>query len=409
MKQLIPLYWKSLKRLKKSSWGKNSIFMILGIIIAVGALSLSMILFESYEETLSQAFKASQPDIVIVNNSQELTSTQEAKLNSILANYKNDIRAIANRKKLSVIISRKGEKSPAYLEGFYQENSAYNSLVYPFANNKSFQLGKNQIILGQYLAKELNAQVGDTIQVILPSSIRYSIFGLVNQSQDLMVKDVYKTGLYDIDLTRAIVSSDKLLTLSGKKLKDSDYSLILNQRNSDKSSEIASQLNRDFMTSLPILYAHDVISYDSSIFAALTLQKMMIFLILCIIIIVAAFNVISTISTIINEKIEEIGILMTLGLKRSQVKLLYYIFSLLLTHIGIILGLLVGYGLAYLLTHQDYFTLKADIYFIDKIMINPSFSSLILIYGTTLLIMSVTILLSLRSINKLEIIKILRR
>jgi ABC-type lipoprotein release transport system permease subunit len=409
VKQLIPLYWKSLKRLKKSSWGKNSIFMILGIIIAVGALSLSMILFESYEETLSQAFKASQPDIVIVNNSQEITPTQEAKLNSILAKYKNDIRAIANRKKLSVIISRKGEKSPAYLEGFYQENSAYNSLVYPFANNKSFQLGENQIILGQYLAKELNAEVGDTIQVILPSSIRYSIFGLVNQSQDLIVKDVYKTGLYDIDLTRAIVSSDKLLTLSGKKLKDSDYSLILNQRNSDKSSEIASQLNRDFMTSLPILYAHDVISYDSSIFAALTLQKMMIFLILCIIIIVAAFNVISTISTIINEKIEEIGILMTLGLKRSQVKLLYYIFSLLLTHIGIILGLLVGYALAYLLTHQDYFTLKADIYFIDKIMINPSFSSLILIYGTTLLIMSVTILLSLRSINKLEIIKILRR
>lgn len=383
--------------------------MILGIIIAVGALSLSMILFESYEETLSQAFKASQPDIVIVNNSQEITSTQEAKLNSILAKYKNDIRAIANRKKLSVIISRNEEKSPAYLEGFYQENSAYNSFVYPFSNIKGFQLEKNQIILGQYLAKELNAQVGDTIQVILPSSIRYSIFGLVNQSQDLIVKDVYKTGLYDIDLTRAIVSSDKLLTLSGKKLKDSDYSLILNQRNSDKSSEITSQLNRDFMTSLPILYAHDVISSDSSIFAALTLQKMMIFLILCIIIIVASFNVISTISTIINEKIEEIGILMTLGLKRSQIKLLYYIFSLLLTHIGIILGLLVGYSLAYLLTHQDYFTLKADIYFIDKIMISPSFSSLILIYGTTLFIMSVTILLSLRSINKLEIIKILRR
>lgn len=409
MKRLIPLYWTSLRRLKKSSWGKNSVFMILGIVIAVAALTLSMILFESYEQTLSQAYKASQPDISIINNSNQLDGSQEESLMSILAEYSQKVQAFSPQLQLSVIIANKGKNKPAYLQAYFTEDKDYNNLIYPFSKEDNFQLEDNEVILGKYLAKDLNAEIGDYIEVVLPSSIRYSIFGLVKKSDKLIVKDIYKTGLYDIDVTRAIVSSNNIRKLSGNTESNNSYSLILKNRDNQVSSELTNQLNKRFMSQLPSLYARDVISHESAIFAALGLQKIMIFLILCIIVIVAGFNVISTISTIINEKIEEIGILMTLGLKRRQIKMLYYIFSLILTHIGIIIGLLLGYGLAYLLTHQDFFTLKADIYFIDKIMINPSYSTLFLIYGTTVLIISLTIIFSLRSINKLQTIKILRR
>lgn len=383
--------------------------MILGIVIAVAALTLSMILFESYEQTLSQAYKASQPDISIINNSNQLDGSQEESLMSILAEYSQKVQAFSPQLQLSVIIANKGKNKPAYLQAYFTEDKDYNNLIYPFSKEDNFQLEDNEVILGKYLAKDLNAEIGDYIEVVLPSSIRYSIFGLVKKSDKLIVKDIYKTGLYDIDVTRAIVSSNNIRKLSGNTESNNSYSLILKNRDNQVSSELTNQLNKRFMSQLPSLYARDVISHESAIFAALGLQKIMIFLILCIIVIVAGFNVISTISTIINEKIEEIGILMTLGLKRRQIKMLYYIFSLILTHIGIIIGLLLGYGLAYLLTHQDFFTLKADIYFIDKIMINPSYSTLFLIYGTTVLIISLTIIFSLRSINKLQTIKILRR
>ncbi len=409
MKRLIPLYWSSLKRLNKSSWGKNSVFMILGIIIAVSALTLSMILFESYEDSLSKAFKVSQPDISIISNQSELTSQQEAKLKEILDGYREDVLAYTPDRKVSVMINNKGINKPAYLQGYHHENKSYNESVYSFARRDTFDVQDNDIILGHYLAKELDVKIGDSIQLVLPSSIRYSIFGLVKKSEKFLVKDIYKTGLYEVDVARGILSSKKLASLSEKKLGQVSYSLILSKRTSEKSREIANKLNLEFRAELPIMYAQDILSYDSAIFSALTLQKIMIFLILCIIVIVAGFNVISTISSIINEKIEEIGILMTLGLTRKQVKLLYYIFSLLLTHIGIFMGLGLGYLLAYILTHQDYFSLKADVYFIDKIMISPSFASMFLIYGTSLLIISLTILISLRSINKLQIINILRR
>ncbi len=409
MKGLLSLYLSSLRRIKKSSWGKNSIFMILGIVIAVGALTLAMILFESYEETLSNAFKVSQPDISIINNGEEISEYQESTLRKILDDYESDIKALDGKYQISVIISNKEFNKPAFIESYSDGNKDYNKYLYSFSKQADFHLGANEIILGEYLAKELQVEVGEKVEVILPSSIRYSLFGLVKKSEKFLVKEIYKTGLYEIDASRAILSKDTIKKITGNKNSASSYSILLNNRKNDNSNLITSKINYQLMMSLPSMYAIDLFSNNSMIFSALSLQKIMIFLILCIIIIVAGFNVISTVSTIINEKINEIGILMTLGLKRREIKLIYFVFSLLLAHLGIILGLLGGYASAYWLTHQDYISLKGDIYFIDKIMIHPSISMFIIIYATTVVIIAMTILFTLRSINKLEIIKIMRQ
>ncbi len=409
MKGLLSLYLASLRRIKKSSWGKNSIFMILGIVIAVGALTLAMILFESYEETLSNAFKVSQPDISIINNGEEISEYQESTLRKILDDYESDIKALDGKYQISVIISNKEFNKPAFIESYSDGNKDYNKYLYSFSQQADFHLGANEIILGEYLAKELQVEVGEKVEVILPSSIRYSLFGLVKKSEKFLVKEIYKTGLYEIDASRAILSKDTIKKITGNKNSASSYSILLNNRKNDNSNLITSKINYQLMMSLPSMYAIDLFSNNSMIFSALSLQKIMIFLILCIIIIVAGFNVISTVSTIINEKINEIGILMTLGLKRREIKLIYFVFSLLLAHLGIILGLLGGYASAYWLTHQDYISLKGDIYFIDKIMIHPSISMFMIIYATTVVIIAMTILFTLRSINKLEIIKIMRQ
>lgn len=382
--------------------------MILGIIIAVGALTLSMILFESYEKSLNAAFKVSQPDISIVNNGNEMTEEQKNTLKEIIDLYKTDIKAVDEKFQIAVIISNKELNKPAFLESYSNENNDYNRQMYSFSQKENFTLQDNEIVLGEYLAKELKVDIGESVNIILPSSIKYSIFGLVKKTDKFLVKDIYKTGLYEIDASRAIINYKRIKNLINNQSAVT-YSLLLHNRDNENSNLITGKINYQFMRKLPNLYAVDVFYYNSAIFSALSLQKIMIFLILCIIVIVAAFNVISTVSTIINEKINEIGILMTLGLKRRDIKLLYFTFSLVLAHIGIILGLVFGYGAAYWLTHQDYISLKGDIYFIDKILINPSLSMFLAIYGTTVFIIAMTILFSLRSINKLEIIKIMRQ
>lgn len=408
MKGLLSLYWLTLKRLKTSSWGKNSLFMIIGIIIAVGTLTLSMILFESYEKTLVQAFKLAQADIMI-NHKYQLSEQNQSELNTILDSYRSEIKALEEKQRISVIINSGKNNKPAYIESFSLDNPSFNQQMYSFSHQENFNLMDNEIVLGEYLAKELDVQVGDQVNVIIPSSIRYSIFGLVKKAEKFLVKDIERSGLYEIDVHRAIVNKTRVEQLVGNQESGTSNYLLLNDWSEENSSLIASNLNRIFNDKLPQVQAYDLISRNSVIFSALALQKIMIFLILCIIVIVASFNVISTVSTIIIEKINEIGILMTLGLKRKEIKFIYFIFSLILAHIGIVIGLILGYVTAYWLTSQDYFTLKGDIYFIDKIMINPSALMFITIYITTIFVISTTIYLSLRNINKLEIISIVRQ
>ena len=382
--------------------------MILGIVIAVSALTLSMILFESYEKTLYQALKASQPDISLFAYDTKLTEQNRAKLKLILDSLDSEIKAVDQKLQISVIINHDNYNKPAFIESYSPANINYNKQMYSFSRQENFALSNNEIVLGEHLAKELKVNVGDDVNVIFPSSIRYSIFGLVKKAEKFVVKEIDKTGLYEIDAYRAIVNKARVKQLLGNEFSGESYSLLLNNRASENSRMLAEDLNYMFMDNLLLMNARDLFSNNSAVFSALSLQKLMIFLILCIIVIVASFNVISTVSTIIIEKINEIGILMTLGLKRKEIKLIYFTFALILAHIGIILGLLIGYGVAYWLTHQDYFTLKGDIYFIEKILINPSMSMVMSIYGVTLIIISLTIIFSLRSINKLEIINIMR-
>lgn len=379
--------------------------------MAVGALTLAMLLFEGYEKTLSSAFKVSQPDIRVRVISQygSVVSAQKNTVTSILNNYETEIKALDEKSTISVILANKEVNKPAYIESFNNENSKYNSLLYQFASEEGYYLKDNEIVLGSYLASDLNLNLGDEVEVILPNSIRFSIFGLVKKSEKFVVKEIDKTGLYDIDVTRVLVNKEKLSTLANNLDSTYEYSLLLKNRDNKNSNSLTREINSKLRVFAPSHYAFDVFSSNSMIFSALSLQKLMIFLILNIIVIVAGFNVISTISTIIIEKANEIGILMTLGLKIKEIKTIYFTFSLLLSHIGILGGMGLGTGLAYWLTNQDFISLKGDIYFIDKIIIEPSCLIFLAIYLTTLIIISLTIFFSLRGINKLSIINIMRK
>lgn len=377
----------------------------------MGALTLSMLLFESYEKTLSSAFKVSQPDIRVrvIPQYKSMASRQKSKVVSLLSNYDSEIKAIDEKCSISVILANQEINKPAYIESFSNENSKYNSLMYQFAQEEDYSLQDNEIVLGSYLASELNLNRGDEVEVVLPNSIRFSIFGLVKKSEKFIVKEIDKTGLYDIDVTRAIINKERMQSLADNLDSTYEYALYLNNRDSENSNSLTREINSQLRVFAPAHYAYDVFSSNSMIFSALSLQKLMIFLILNIIVIVAGFNVISTISTIIIEKANEIGILMTLGLKIKEIKTIYFTFSLMLAHIGIFGGMGIGALLAYWLTNQDFISLKGDIYFIDKIIIEPSCLMLGAIYFTTLIIISLTIFFSLRGINKLSIINIMRK
>ena len=408
MTEILKLYLSRLLNISRSSWGKDSLFMILGIIISVGALTLSMLLFQGYESTLSATFKGSRPDIVIRSNGKELTSSEGKELETLLLEFDTEIEAYEKKNDVYGVAKSELISSPIIIESLDLSNHAYNNSLYKFTSKENFSLSKDEIVLGQYLAQELKVEVGDTIDVILPNTIKFSIFGIVQNSISYRVRELYKSGLYEVDKTYAFVNRESIAKLTNS-TNWGYVSILLKERNSDYSLALCNKINMKLTDNLADFWAADVLRSNTSLFSALALQKYMIFFLLTIIIVVASFNVVSTLSSIILEKVNEIGILMTIGLSRARIKLLYFLHSFLLTNFGIVSGMLIGTAIAYFLTNQENIGLKGDVYFIDKIVLHPTIDIYLLIYATSLVIIALTIAFSLKAINKLNIIEIIRK
>ncbi|MEW6008731.1 MAG: FtsX-like permease family protein [Candidatus Omnitrophota bacterium] len=104
---------------------------------------------------------------------------------------------------------------------------------------------------------------------------------------------------------------------------------------------------------------------NRTFFAALKLEKIAMFIILTLIVLVAAFNIISTLSVLVTDKTKDIGILKSIGLSSKGINRIFMLVGLLIASFGIILGVGLGLGLSFLLRKYQFIRLPQDIYYIQ--------------------------------------------
>jgi lipoprotein-releasing system permease protein len=138
------------------------------------------------------------------------------------------------------------------------------------------------------------------------------------------------------------------------------------------------------------------------------MEKWAVFIILSFLVLVAAFNVVSNVSTTILEKRQELGILKACGASNRLLRRIYLSKSLIVSVCSIVLGLLVGAGIGNFLEAQRFFLLKGDVYFLDTINVAFPPLNLGVTFVVSLAIVYLTALIPLRRISKLEVTAILR-
>ncbi|MFW6089901.1 MAG: FtsX-like permease family protein, partial [Gemmatimonadota bacterium] len=111
-------------------------------------------------------------------------------------------------------------------------------------------------------------------------------------------------------------------------------------------------------------------SQNSSLFSALKLEKYAMGIILLLIVLVASFNIVSTLIMVVRDKVREIGILRTMGMRADDVTAIFVMQGVAIGLIGTVLGLATGIGLAWLLDTYEFITLPGDVYFIDRLPVD---------------------------------------
>ncbi|HSF09462.1 MAG TPA: FtsX-like permease family protein [Nitrospirales bacterium] len=218
------------------------------------------------------------------------------------------------------------------------------------------------IILGKELAFRLGVFIGDTINVVSPVGPMTSLT-MTPKIRPYTVVGVFESGMFEYDSSLAYISLEEAQkffnlgeTVTGIQVKVNDVFL---------AQQIAQRLEA---TLGHIFIARDWMQLNRNLFSALKLEKTMMFLLLVLITLVASFNIVGTLTMIVNEKQREIAILKAMGATPGAIMRIFMLNGLVIGIVGTGIGVPLGYTFLWLI--QNYWTFDASVYYISRIPVH---------------------------------------
>jgi len=216
-----------------------------------------------------------------------------------------------------------------------------------------------EIIIGSELAKNLGVRVGAKIRLISPGGSPTPM-GLIPRMQRFTVAGIFTSGMYQYDSALAyttLPAAQKFFSLPGQV-----SGIAVEVKNIYQAGKIAEEIRQRL--SYPY-WARDWISMNRNLFSALKLERTTMFIILALIIMVAAFNIISTLIMVVMEKHKEIAILKTMGLSSLRVMRIFIWEGMIIGLLGTACGLAGSLIICELLQRYDFITLPGDVYYFE--------------------------------------------
>ncbi len=216
------------------------------------------------------------------------------------------------------------------------------------------------IVLGWRLARSLGLSPGDKVKLILPGG-HATPFGLVPKIKILEVSGIFETGLYEFDATLAFVPLPLAQSLAGMRGVSHLEVKITDPFYAGKMADLlARKLGFPY-------WVVDWRRMNTSLFSALKLEKAAMFVILTLIVVVAAFNIVAALIMLVGEKREDIAVLKSMGASDASILKIFMLSGFLLGASGMFFGVLGGLFLCFLIARYPIIKLPSDVYYVDHL------------------------------------------
>ena len=202
---------------------------------------------------------------------------------------------------------------------------------------KSNQLTKNSISIGKELSFNLDLGVGDKVSIMSPVGIE-TIIGSLPRQETFIISSIFDSGLADFDANIAFINLDTLENFFNLKKEKRNLEIYLN--NPSNIEEEKNKIQKIFKNEFVYSWA----DMNSSLFSALKVERNVMFIILSLIIIVAAFNIISGLTILVKNKTRDIAILKSIGVLNKSIVKIFFLVGVIIgttaTFFGIFLGVM---------------------------------------------------------------------
>ena len=398
---------RNLKPKRKEGFLKViSIFSFVGIMLGVAILIIVMSVMNGFRTELTNKILGFNPHLTIKPyNNEKINSKFKDQLTEnfpkiqVLDSYSGEGVTINNDYAKGIMIKGLDQKN--------EKNTIFLKKILIEGENKKIKNG--EIIIGKELAIELNLAVGDKIN-LLSSAYISTPFGGLPKQETYSVEGIFSSGFYEFDKNVVFLNLNEALYFFNKTRRDINLEVYLSDPlKADEIKDEIGIMNNNF-------YIYSWIDLNKSFFSALKVERNVMFIILTLIIIVAAFNIISGLTILIKNKTKEIAILKTLGLSNKSIIKSFFLtgftIGLIASVFGIIIGVLFSENiesirvfLSYILNVEIF---PSDVYFLDEMPseINPL--SIMIIFIFSLVTTSLASLIPAITISKMNTIKALK-
>ena len=310
-----------------------SIFSFIGISLGVAVLIIVM--------SVMNGFRTELINKIVGFNAHVTVKPYESPISLEQLNNEN-LRLISEELILSnsgeaIVISKDYTKG-LILRGYSSENFLKLDVVKK-GNliGKSSQLTKNSISIGKELSFNLDLGVGDKVSIMSPVGIE-TIIGSLPRQETFIISSIFDSGLADFDANIAFINLDTLENFFSLKKEKRNLEIYLN--NPSNIEEEKNKIQKIFKNEFVYSWA----DMNSSLFSALKVERNVMFIILSLIIIVAAFNIISGLTILVKNKTRDIAILKSIGVLNKSIVKIFFLVGVIIgttaTFFGIFLGVM---------------------------------------------------------------------
>ncbi len=397
---------RNLRPRKKEGFLKViSIFSFLGIMLGVAILIIVMSVMNGFRSELTQKILGFNSHITIkpysanINDQFYYDLQNKYKDAKIIKTYNGEAIILIKNVAKGILIRGVDREELDKLE-FFKKN---------IVDGKLSNFGNGKIILGKQLAIELDVVVGDEIN-IMSSSLVSTPFGTMPKQSPYIVGAVFSSGLYEFDKNVAFFNLNDSLPFFEKTIDEVNLEIFLdNPLSADLYKREIENMNANF-------YVYSWSDLNKSFFSALKVERNVMFLILTLIIVVAAFNIISGLTILIKNKTKEIAILRSLGLTKKSIIKSFFLTGFLIGFFATIAGLILGIVFSiYIEDIRQFISLvfnleifPTDVYFLSKMPSEISLKSILSISIFSIIITTLASFFPSLAVTKIKTIEALK-
>ena len=390
---------RNLKPKRKQGFLKIiSLFSYLGIMLGVAVLIIVMSVMNGFRTDLTNKIIGLNPHLILQFENEK-----------ILKNIKKEISQKYKEIKITESLSGEGivltdnKAKGVIVKGIKEEDKSQSFINKEITKGNLNDFSTGRVMVGGELAYNLNLEIGDKINIISSSFID-TPFGSIPRQDSFIIAGLFNSGFYEFDQNLIYIEINDSRSIFNKENENVDLEIFL------KDPFLAENYKKEIEKFNKNIYVSTWSDTNKSFFNALKVERNVMFIILTLIIIVAAFNIISGLTILIKNKTKEIAIIKTLGLSEKSIIKSFFLTGFTIGFLATITGVFLGVIFSiYIDQIRNILSMifginifPSDVYYLEKMPSEINVISVCIVFFLSLLITSLASYFPAKTISKMK-------